>query len=147
MGGRVKLTYLLKRDLKWWMQVPSANNGRSIFSPIETTYLQCDSSGYVRGAVLNEQLKARGFWRAVDQQQHFAWKELKAVRLTVLSFLPLLRGRKVLMHEDNQALEAVLSHLTSRSVAMMGELCKLWERIDTNNISIRARYIRSAANV
>jgi hypothetical protein len=30
---------------------------------------------------------------------------------------------------------------------MMDELCKLWELIDTNNISIRARYIRSAANV
>jgi hypothetical protein len=34
-GGRVKLTYQLKRDLQWWTQVPSANNGRSIFSPIE----------------------------------------------------------------------------------------------------------------
>jgi hypothetical protein len=30
---------------------------------------------------------------------------------------------------------------------MMDELRKSWELIDTNNISIRARYIRSAANV
>ena len=30
---------------------------------------------------------------------------------------------------------------------MMDELRKLWELIDTNDISIRARYIRSAANV
>jgi hypothetical protein len=30
---------------------------------------------------------------------------------------------------------------------MMDELRKLWELIDTNNISIRARCIRSAANV
>jgi hypothetical protein len=29
----------------------------------------------------------------------------------------------------------------------MDELRKLWELIHTNNISIRARYIRSAANV
>jgi hypothetical protein len=35
-GGRVGLTYYLRRDLQWWTQVPSANNGRSIFSPIET---------------------------------------------------------------------------------------------------------------
>jgi hypothetical protein len=41
----------------------------------------------------------------------------------------------------------VLSHLTSRSRAMMDKLRKLWELIDTNNISICARYIRSAANV
>ena len=30
---------------------------------------------------------------------------------------------------------------------MMDELRKLWELVDTNNINIRARYIRSAANV
>jgi hypothetical protein len=29
---------------------------------------------------------------------------------------------------------------------MMDELRKLWELIDTNNIDIRARYIRSTAN-
>jgi hypothetical protein len=69
------------------------------------------------------------------------------VRLAILSFLPLLRGRKVLLHEDNQAVVAVLSHLTSRSPAMMDELRKLWELIDTYNISIHAHYIRSAANV
>jgi hypothetical protein len=30
---------------------------------------------------------------------------------------------------------------------MIDELGKLWELIDINNINIRARYIRSAANV
>jgi hypothetical protein len=38
----------------------------------------------------------RGCWSATDQQQHITSKELKAVRLVVHSFLPLLRGRKVL---------------------------------------------------
>jgi hypothetical protein len=58
-----------------------------------------------------------------------------------------MRGRKVLVHEDNQAVVGVLNHLTSRSPAMMDELRKLWQLIDTNNINVRARYIRSAANV
>jgi hypothetical protein len=91
--------------------------------------------------MLNEELQARGFWSATDQHQHITWKELKAVRLAVLSFLPLLRGRKVLMHEDNQADVDVLSHPTSRSPGMMDELRKLRELIDTNNISERARYV------
>jgi hypothetical protein len=51
------------------------------------------------------------------------------------------------MHEDNQAIVAILNHLTFRSLAMMDELRKLWELIDTNDINIRARYIRSADNV
>jgi hypothetical protein len=118
----VRLTYRLRRDLQWWTQVPSANNGRSIFSPIETAYLHCDSSGCGWEAVVNELLEARGFWSGTDHHQHITWKELKAVRLAVPSFLPLLRGRKVLMHEDNQAVVVVLNHLTSRSPAMMDEL-------------------------
>jgi hypothetical protein len=69
------------------------------------------------------------------------------VRFVVLSFQPLLRGREVLVHEDNQAVVAAPIHLTSRSLAMMNYLRKLSELIDTNNISISARYNRSAANV
>jgi hypothetical protein len=144
----VRLTYQLRRDLQWWTQVPSANNRRSIFSPIETDYMHCDSSSYGWGALLNEQLdEARGFGSAADQRQYITWKESKAVRLAVFSFLPLLRGRKALLHEDNQAMVVVRSHLTSRSPAIMDEFRKLLEVIDTNNASIRARYIRSPANV
>jgi len=42
---------------------------------------------------------------------------------------------------------AILTNLTSRAPAMMAELRKLWWLVDTNDITIRARYIRSAANV
>jgi hypothetical protein len=109
--------------------------------------MHCDTSGYGWGAVLNEQLEARGFRSHIDKHQHDPWDELEAVQLAVVSFLPLLRGRKVLLNEDNKAVVVVLSHLTSRSPTMMDELRKLWELIDTNNISVRARYVRSAANV
>jgi hypothetical protein len=59
------------------------------------------NSGYGWGAVLNGRLEARGFWGPEDEKQHITWKELKAVRLAVLSFLPHLVGRNVLLHEDN----------------------------------------------
>jgi hypothetical protein len=62
-----------------------------MFSPIETAYMHYDSSDNGWGAVLNEQLEARGFWSTTDQQ-HITLTELKAVRLAVLSLLPLLRG-------------------------------------------------------
>jgi hypothetical protein len=71
----VRLTYQLIRDLQWWTQVPSANNGCSIFSPIETAYLHCDNSCYGWGAVLNELLEARDLWSTTDQQQDITWKE------------------------------------------------------------------------
>jgi hypothetical protein len=45
-----------------------------------------------------------------------------AVRHAVESFLPLLAGRNVLMHEDNQVVCHILIGLTSRSRVMMEEM-------------------------
>jgi hypothetical protein len=42
---------------------------------------------------------------------------------------------------------AALTKLTSRSPAMMAELRRLWYLLDSNDINIRPRYIRSAANI
>eukprot|EP00873_Tetraselmis_striata_P011875 jgi/Tetstr1/432139/TSEL_021596.t1 len=91
--------------------------------------------------------QARGFWYEDDRAHHITWKELRAVRHTVEAFLPQLRGRRVLRHEDNTAVLAALANLTSRSPVMMEELRKLWHLVDIHDISIRPRYIQFAANV
>jgi hypothetical protein len=128
--------------------VPTQHNGRSIYKPIETTYLHADSSDYGWRAVLNEDAnhQARGFWSAPDRLQHITWKELRAVRHAVEYFLSQLRGRQVLLHEDNTVVVAALTKLTSRSPVMMTELRRLWFLLNTNDIHIRPRCIRSAAN-
>jgi hypothetical protein len=68
-GDGVRLTHQLKRDLEWWRTVPTQNNGRSIYMPIETAYLHAGSSDYGWGAVLNDDpnYQARGFWCATDR--------------------------------------------------------------------------------
>jgi hypothetical protein len=97
------------------------------------------SNGYGWGAVLNDNpaYQARGFRYDDDQHQHITWKELRAVRLAIESFLPQLRGRNVLLHEDNTAVVATLSKLSTRSPVMMTELRRLWHLLDVNDISIR----------
>eukprot|EP00873_Tetraselmis_striata_P018681 jgi/Tetstr1/438945/TSEL_027440.t1 len=134
-------------ERQWWTSVPSQPNGKPIHRPVETAYLHTDSSGYGWGGVLNGRLEARGFWSSADERQHITWKELKAARLAVKSFLPHLAGRQVLLHEDNQAVCHVLSGLTSRSPEMMAELQRLWCLLDSHGIHLRARYIRLAANI
>jgi hypothetical protein len=47
------------------------------------------------------------------------------VRLAIESFLPQIRGRHVLLHEDNTAVVATLSNLTTRSPVTMTELRRL----------------------
>jgi hypothetical protein len=95
--------------------------------------------GYGWGAVLNGGLEARGFWGREDDHHHINWKELKAVRFTILSVLPHLAGRNILLHEDNEAVSYVLAGLTSRSPKMMTELRRLWYLLDSNNTHIRPR--------
>jgi len=50
------------------------------------------------------------------------------------------------LHEDNQAVVAMVHSLTSRSPALMAELRLLVAVLDSHDISLRARYIRSADN-
>ena len=82
-----------------------------------------------------------------DLEEHITFKELKAVRCAIQAFLPELKGKRLLLHEDNQSVIGVLTHLTSRSPTMMCELRKLFLLTDTYDIKIRTKYIRSAANV
>jgi hypothetical protein len=97
-SGTVRVIYQLKRDLQWWISVPSEHNGSPIWKSIENAYLHCDSSGYGWGAVLNDCVEARKFWTAPDPPQHITFKELKAVRCAIQSFLPELKGRRLLLH-------------------------------------------------
>eukprot|EP00873_Tetraselmis_striata_P017040 jgi/Tetstr1/437304/TSEL_002788.t1 len=53
-SGRVKMTHQLRRDLEWWVAVPSHSNGHSIQKPVETVCIHVYKSGYGWGAVLNE---------------------------------------------------------------------------------------------
>eukprot|EP00873_Tetraselmis_striata_P027399 jgi/Tetstr1/447663/TSEL_035021.t1 len=78
-----------------------------------------------------------GGWRL-----HITYKKLKAVRYAVLTFLTELRGRQVLLHEDNMGVVHILVNLTFPSPLLsMTKLRKLWSILDTNDIFIRARYI------
>ncbi len=97
--------------------------------------------------MLNDCVEARGFWTAPDLPQHVTLKELKALRCAIHSFLPELKGRRLLLHEDNQSVIGVLTHLTSKSPAMMCELRKLFLFIDMYDIKIRTQYIRNAVNI
>eukprot|EP00873_Tetraselmis_striata_P019085 jgi/Tetstr1/439349/TSEL_027787.t1 len=140
------MTHQLRRNLEWWTTVPNHNNGRSIYKPVETAYMHVDSSGYGWGAVLKETTEARGFWYDGNRELHITYKELKAVRYAVHTFLSELRGQQVLfVHEDNLGVVHVLANLTSRFALLMTELRKLWLILDSNEyISIRARYMKTA---
>jgi hypothetical protein len=99
--GSVRISKQLKRDLEWWRTEPEKHNGAPIFKPIESSYLHCDSSGFGWDAVLNDYIEYRGFWTGPDKLKHITFTELNVVRCAIESFLLELKGRRLLLHEDN----------------------------------------------
>jgi hypothetical protein len=50
-----------------------------------------------------------GFWSPWEAAKHITFRELRAVRLFVQFYLDRLRGRRLLLYEDNQAVVAMLA--------------------------------------
>lgn len=146
-GSRVRLTKQAYRDLQWWKKVPAKWNGREIWRSPDTGLMHCDASLKAWGAVLNNELPARAFWSAEEANLHITHLELLAVYKAVRSFLPWLKNREVLLREDNMAVVHMLVNYTSRNVPLMKLLRSLWWVLDTHNIELHAKYIRSAANI
>jgi hypothetical protein len=69
------------------------------------------------------------------------------VRLFVSAYAESLRGRRLLLYEDNQAVVAILTNLTTRSPLLMAELRHLVRVLAELDVSLRATYIRSRENV
>ena len=146
-GSRVRLSKLALRDLQWWIDMPVKWNGRAIWRSPTTATLHSDACLRGWGGVLNNTTPARGFWNHHERKCHITELELQAVHNVVQSFLPHLRDRHVFLHEDNMAVVHMLVHYTSKSPSIMRRLRHLWLLLDLHNITLKAEYIRSEANV
>ena len=110
-NGMVRLSNQARADISRYLALPVEWNGRPIIRPPDTAVLWSDASKSGWGGILNNQTQApaHGFWNTRDKEQHITMLELKAVRLNILSFLSRLRGRRVLVLEDNQAVVHILN--------------------------------------
>ena len=148
-NGLVSLTNQARADIRRYLNLPIEWNGRPIIQRPDTAVLWTDASKGGWGGILNNQLQApaHGFWDSHDRTLHITMLELKAVRLNILSFLDKLRGRRVLVLEDNQAVVHILNSWQGKSPEMMEELRLLHKLTDENNITLRSKYVRSADNL
>jgi hypothetical protein len=74
-------------------------------------------------------------------------KKIRAARHAIESFLHHLHAYRVLLREDNTAVIATLTKLTTRSPIIMAELRRLCYLPNTNDIRIRPRYVRSVGSI
>jgi len=141
---RVRMSSSAKTDLQFFVDIPARNNGRQIRRSPHSVVLHTDASLTAWGAVLNFKGLARGFWRPHQRREHITLLEARALRYGVQSFVHELKGKRVLLWGDNQALVHSLVSWTSKSPHLFAHLRKLWYLLDFWDISIDPRHLLSA---
>ena len=87
--------------LKWWTK-PSDVQGRPIQAPPPQLAIYTDASTSGWGAHCSNQ-SAAGLLSATETSRHINELEMLAIQKAVLHFLPLIRGKVVMIHSDNSS--------------------------------------------
>ena len=149
-SGFTRLSRQAIADIAEWRHLrDSPHVGRAIWLAPDSSVGHVDAGPYGWGGALDYQTvlpPAWGFWTPAEADVHITFRELRAVRYFVETYVETLRGRRLLLYEDNQAVVAILTNLTTRSPVLMAELRRLVRLLAANDISLRATYIRSALN-
>ena len=147
-SGCVRLSRQTIADLSLLTTLRGSKHvGRPIALLPDTAVAHVDAGPYGWGGRLQRSHPAQsGSWSAAEAEMHITWRELRAVRLFILRHIADLENRRLLLHEDNTGVVAMVHSLTSRSQALMAELRLLVSVLCEHDITLRARYIRSADN-
>ena len=130
-----------------WLERAWLEEGVPIRDPVPDKELFTDASLLGWGAHMDG-LTAHGTWGEELQLQHINMLELEAVALAVESFLPSLRGLRVLVWTDNTTVQAYLNRqggTVSTSLSTRTEQLLIWAR--AQGISLVARHIAGSLNV
>jgi hypothetical protein len=135
----------LLADLDWWINNLMNWNGKSILSKDPEIHLFVDASQSGWGATC-EGLEAAGFWPLRDRKRPSNQRELLAVTKAILSFLDLLRGKKVLIHSDNITTVCLINQMAGRTTQLNLINRTLLSLITKNKIELSAIHIPGILN-
>ena len=136
----------LVRHLKWWLKKENFFKGIPLDRSDQLT-LWTDASELGWGAHLDS-LQTRGVWDPEQKKRHINWLEMKAVQLALISFLPQVEGKNVLIRTDNST---VVAYINKEGGTRSLPLCLLtWEIFswtDKYKINLTAAHIPGKRNV
>lgn len=156
-AARVRICRQSMRDLSFWRKL-TRGEGRDLVPVGVDVTMHSDEAdvgyggtlGFDEGAGSPGFWEGRGFWEASDRRASITLRELRAVRLLLhrhfYGYVSDPRVRRILLHEDNQAVVCVLNAMVSASKEMMAELRKLDALMKAMGVRIEARWLPSAVN-
>jgi hypothetical protein len=151
-SGSVRLSRQSFRDLEWWSCIPAQHLSAPMRLRPAAVDLHVDASDSGWGAVLPDLADspegvACGQWTPIDRAMHINQKEMRAVRLALLSFAPVVRDRVVRIFEDNTVTASVCGRFASRSQVLMSEYRALWSVLEDLHVTLHVVRVASASNL
>lgn len=147
--GTTRLCHGAVDDLKWFARLRRAPGVERALWPSEVGVLTTDASPWGWGGHWGDLLPAAGFFTLAERNLHINIKEVCAVRFCLMAFGQQLAGAfgELRLRVDSRVAMLVLNSFTSRSSALMDELRKLHAVTQRLNVSIKATWLASVANV
>jgi hypothetical protein len=157
LWDKVCLSRQSLRDLAYWLSL-TRGEGRDLHPPPADLTMHSDAADVGYGGTLRMESEAgspglwegRGLWATEERAESITLRELKAVRLLLqrhfASFVAAAETKRILLHEDNQAVVLILNAMVSASRPMTAELRRLEVMLRTLAMKVEARWIPSAVN-
>ena len=135
-------------DLSWWC---SANieslSPVSFSSHVAEFSIFTDASLLGWGASLSSGEFASGCWSDDDSKEHINFLELKAIHLTLVHFMPILKGKSISIHCDNSTTVYYFNKIGgthSRKLCLLS--LEIWHLIRANELICKAHFISGMNN-
>lgn len=137
------------QDLNWWWSALDHWNGRAVESKCkEVIQITTDASleGWGAQLLLDPVQEAQGFWDTQVSAESSNYRELYAIYLSLMSFLPGIRGRSVQVLSDNVTAVAYINFQGGPSRLLTNIATKIWTLAVKNNMSIQAKHLAGRLN-
>ncbi|KAK7898546.1 hypothetical protein WMY93_019399 [Mugilogobius chulae] len=143
---RLLLSRRARSVLMWWVSSRAVADGVPLGHGAARITVTTDASQTGWGAVWEGRF-ARGTWDSVRRHWHINLLEMEAVYLALHQFLPVVRGRQVLVKTDSTAVVSYINHqggLRSPSLHARARQLLLWAQ--SEGVSLRAFHLPGPLN-
>ena len=147
----IRVSFGAKEDLRMWLVFLQDFNGVSIFQDQmwlggEDAKIFTDASGVIGFAGFLDGRWFQGHWPENVLGHSIAWKEFFPIVTAVCLWGQLLKGKRIILKCDNQAVVAILNKQTSKCSLVMKLLRFMVLQCLKFNLSVRAEYIPGKIN-
>jgi hypothetical protein len=150
---RVKVNRMLRDDIQWWLDFLPSWNGVSVigdthWSSNTEIAMFSDASDVAIGGMYGTKWLILPFKGQFEVLRHMsiAWRELYAVVTVLATFASSLRGKRILINCDNQAIVHVLQTGTSKNNAIMNLVRTMFYICAHFSLECSAIHVRGTLN-